>query len=90
MGFPILHVQVALDKNIFLVLCFVHLSKGAPSFVTSTRNHKSLRGEEVRRPKLTLNLPLGRLSQPPLVGFNFPSSYLSQQCPFSHIFSFRS
>ena len=48
------------------------------------------RREEVRGPKLTFNLPLGRLSQPPLVGFNFPSSYLSQQCPFSHIFSFRS
>ena len=62
---------------------------GALSCVTSTRSHQLLRGEEVRWPELIFNLPLGRLSQPPLVGFNFLNSYLSQQCPFSH-FSSRS
>lgn len=59
-----MHVQVALDKEICLVIGLVHLNKGTLSCVTSTRSHQPVGGEEVRWP----NLPLGRLSQAPLVG----------------------
>ena len=84
MDFPIMHVQVALDKEICLVIGSVHLNKGTLPCVTSTRSHHQGRRSD------DLTYLWADSARFPLWGFNFLSSCLRQQCsPFTSFLLFQ-